>query len=191
MKNKDYSLIYRLLHWAIAISMILLLCTIFLRMYWMNKNHVSDIIQQFLATKNMSLPEDDTILLAKQIRQPMWIWHIYLGYVLVGLFALRFALPFFGEMKFSSPLKAGLSLKEKFQSWVYIVFYICVFTSLFTGMMLKFGPESQEELMEKIHVLSLYYLLAYIVLHIGGLIMAEFTSDHGIVSRIIGGKKKD
>jgi cytochrome b561 len=191
MKNKDYSLIYRLLHWAIAISMILLLCTIFLRMYWMNKNHVSDIIQQFLATKNLSLSEDDTILLAKQIRQPMWIWHIYLGYVLVGLFALRFTLPFFGEMKFSSPFKAGLTLKEKFQSWVYIVFYICVFTSLLTGMMLKFGPESQEELMEEIHVLSLYYLLAYIVLHIGGVIMAEFTSDHGIVSRIIGGKKKD
>jgi cytochrome b len=45
--------------------------------------------------------------------------------------------------------------------------------------------------MEEIHVLSLYYLLAYIVLHIGGVIMAEFNSDHGIVSRIIGGKKKD
>jgi cytochrome b len=58
-------------------------------------------------------------------------------------------------------------------------------------MMLKFGPESQEELMEEIHVLSLYYLLTYIVLHIVGVIMAEFTSDHGIVSRIIGGKKKD
>jgi cytochrome b len=39
--------------------------------------------------------------------------------------------------------------------------------------------------------LSLYYLLAYIVLHIGGVIIAEFTSDQGIVSRIIGGKKKD
>jgi cytochrome b561 len=84
MENKTYTTIYRIMHWAIAICMILLLLTIFLRLTWMNKNNVSDIIQDFLATTNVSLSEDETILLAKKIRKPMWDWHIYLGYSYVA-----------------------------------------------------------------------------------------------------------
>jgi hypothetical protein len=70
------------MHWSIAICTILLLVTIFLRMTWMNKDHVADIIQNYLADKNTSLSRDELIVLAKQIRKPMWVWHIYLGYVL-------------------------------------------------------------------------------------------------------------
>lgn len=192
METRNYSKVYRILHWLIAFSFILLLITIFLRKTWMEKNHVAEIIQAFLADKGYpALPEDDAILLAKKIRKPMWDWHIYLGYVLTGLYCIRLAVPFFGEMKFSSPFKAGLDMKTKFQFWVYLVFYACTAVSLITGLIIEFGPKEYKKPMEEIHELSLYYLLGFMILHFGGILIAELTSDKGLVSRIInGGIKK-
>ena len=192
METRNYSKVYRILHWLIAFSFIFLLITIFLRKTWMEKNHVAEIIQAFLADKSYpALPEDDAILLAKKIRKPMWDWHIYLGYVLTGLYCIRLAVPFFGEMKFSSPFKAGLDMKTKFQFWVYLVFYACTAVSLITGLIIEFGPKEYKKPMEEIHELSLYYLLGFMILHFGGVLIAELTSDKGLVSRIISGSKKE
>lgn len=192
METRNYSKVYRILHWLIAFSFIFLLITIFLRKTWMEKNHVAEIIQAFLADKGYpALPEDDAILLAKKIRKPMWDWHIYLGYVLTGLYCIRLAVPFFGEMKFASPFKAGLDAKTKFQYWVYLIFYVCTAISLITGLIIELGPKEYKKPMEEIHELSLYYLLAFMILHFGGILIAELTSDRGLVSRIInGGIKK-
>lgn len=190
MKTKNYSPIYRIMHWLIAICLILILATIFLRLTWLNKNNVADIINNYLSENtDQSLEQDQLIRLAKQIRKPMWEWHIYLGYVLVGLFAIRITLPFFGEMKFKNPLNKSLSGKEKFQYWVYIVFYLCLATSLFTGLFIEFGSKALKKSMEEIHELSIYYLVGYIIIHLGGVLLAEFSSDKGIVSRIISGKQ--
>lgn len=192
METRNYSKVYRILHWLIAFSFILLLLTIFLRKTWMEKNHVAEIIQTFLADKGYTaLPKDDAILLAKKIRKPMWDWHIYLGYVLTGLYCIRLAVPFFGEMKFSSPFKAGLDIKTKFQFWVYLVFYVCTAISLITGLIIEFGPKAYKKPIEEIHELSLYYLLGFMILHFSGILIAELTSDKGLVSRIISGSKKE
>ena len=170
--------------------MTFLLLTIFLRLTWMNKENVADIIQTYLAGTDQSLSRDELIVLAKQIRKPMWDWHIYTGYVLSGLFALRFALPFFGSMKFASPFKKHLSVKVRFQYWVYLIFYACIVVSLATGLSIEFGPKNMKKTMESIHVLSIYYFVPFLVIHLGGVLIAEFTSHPGIISRVISGKKR-
>ena len=101
IEKTKYSKIYRIIHWAIAVTFILLLITIFLRLTWMNKNNVAGIIEDFLGDTGQSLSQDQLIVLAKKIRKPMWDWHLYLGYVLTGLFCIRIILPLFGEMKFA------------------------------------------------------------------------------------------
>ena len=189
METRDYTAIYRILHWAIAICMLLILVTIFLRLTWMNKDHVADIIQNYLTTTDQVLSREQSIVLAKQIRKPMWQWHVYLGYVLTGLFCVRLALPFWGHMKFSSPFNKQLTLKVKFQFWVYLVFYVCVAVSLTTGLLIEFGPKDLKEPMEAVHVLSIYYLLTFIAIHLGGVLMAEFTNQQGIISRIVSGTR--
>lgn len=190
MENKEYSKVYRIIHWAIAISFLLLLITIFLRLTWLNKNNVAAIIQDYLSTTSQKLTQDEAIILAKKIRKPMWDWHIYLGYLLTGLFTIRFILPAFGQMKIQNPLDKSLSAKMKFQKWSYIIFYICVVVSLITGLIIVLGPRQYKDPMEDIHVLSIYYLIAFLVIHIGGILVAEFTNEKGIVSRIISGSKK-
>jgi len=191
MEMTKYSKTYRIMHWAIAITFVLLLITIFLRLTWMNKYNVAAIIQNYLIDTGQVLTEDQLIVLAKKIRQPMWDWHIYFGYLLTGLFSLRLMLPFFGKMKLQNPLVKNLSMKEKFQKWTYIVFYICVMVSLTTGLIIELGPKELKKPMESIHVLGIYYLVGFIALHISGVLIAEFIDQKGIVSRIVSGSKKE
>lgn len=190
MERTTYSKVYRVMHWAIAFSFILLLITIFLRLTWLNKHHVAAIIQDYMATTDQNLSQDQLIVLAKKIRQPMWNWHIYIGYILVGLFSIRFILPVFGQMKYQSPLKKELTFKMKLQKWTYLIFYMCVIVSLITGLVIEFGPRSLKKPMESIHVLGIYYLAAFIVIHLSGILIAEFTDQKGIISRIVSGSKK-
>ena len=187
MENTRYSKVYRIIHWAIAVSFLLLLITIFLRLTWMNKNNVAAIIQEYLSGIGQNLSQDQLITLAKKIRQPMWNWHIYIGYVLVGLFCIRFLLPVFGHMKFQNPFAKNLSTKMKFQKWTYIIFYVCVIVSLITGLIIEFGPKEMKKPMEEIHVHSIYYLIAFIAIHLIGVLIAEFTNEKGIISRIVSG----
>lgn len=189
MNTTNYSKIYRIIHWTIAFAMLFMLITIFLRLTWMNKYNMSDIIQRYLINEGVLLTDDQTIVLAKNIRRPMWDWHIYIGYVLVGLFSIRFILPAFGQMKFQNPFGKNLTTKMKFQKWSYIIFYVCVIASLTTGLFIEFGPKEWKKPMEEIHVLGIYYLIAFIVIHLVGVFTAEFTDQKGIISRIVSGSK--
>ncbi|GEO19708.1 hypothetical protein CQA01_02420 [Cyclobacterium qasimii] len=157
----------------------------------MNKFNVAAIIQDYLSGTDVVLSQEQLIDLAKKIRQPMWNWHIYLGYVLVGLFSIRFLLPVFGQMKFQNPFGKSLSTKMKFQKWIYIIFYFCVIVSLVTGLIIELGPKEFKKPMEEIHVLSIYYLIAFIGIHLAGVLIAEFTDQKGIISRIVSGSKKE
>jgi len=189
MEKTKYSKLYRIIHWAIAVSFLLLLFTIFLRLTWLNKFNVAAIIQDYLNTTDQMLSQEQLIVLAKKIRQPMWDWHIYIGYVLVGLFSIRFILPALGHMKFQNPLGKNLSIKEKFQKWTYVIFYVCVIISLVTGLIIELGPKEFKKPMEEIHILGIYYLVAFIVIHLAGVLIAEFTDQKGIISRIVSGTK--
>lgn len=189
MGKTKYSKVYRIIHWAIAVSFLLLLITVFLRLTWMNKYNVAAIIQDYLKDTDQILSQEQLISLAKKIRQPMWNWHIYMGYVLVGLFSIRFILPVLGHMKFQNPFGKNLSIREKFQKWTYIIFYVCVIISLVTGLIIELGPKEFKKPMEEIHVLSIYYLVTFIAIHLAGVLIAEFTDQKGIISRIVTGTK--
>lgn len=191
MEKRKYSTVYRIIHWAIAISFLLLIITIFLRLTWMNKYNVAAIIQDYLGSTSQSLSQEQLIALAKKIREPMWNWHIYIGYILVALFSIRFMLPTFGYMKFQNPLGKGLSAKIRFQKWSYIIFYLCVIASLTTGLIIELGPKELKKPMEEIHILGIYYLVTFIVIHLAGVLIAEFTNHKGIISRIISGSKNE
>src|SRR5690554_3780371 len=185
METIKYSKIYRITYWVIAVTFLLLLVTIFLRLTWMNKYNMADIIQGYLNRTDQSLSREQIVVLAKQIRKPMWDWHIYLGYILTALFSIRFIFPMFGKMKFQNPMAKNLLLKVRFQKWVYIIFYLCVAGSLVTGLLIEWGPKDWVKSIEKVHVLSIYYLVAFIVIHVGGVLIAELTDQKGIVSRIL------
>ncbi len=190
MDIRNYSRVYRIMHWTMAICLLLILLTIFLRLTWLNKNNVAAILAEQLAARDVSLPQDELISIAKKIRKPMWDWHIYLGYVFTGLYVLRFLLPLWDEMKLNNPFAKNLSAETKFRFWVYLVFYVCLAVSLITGLLIEFGPKAYKKPIESVHVLSIYYLVAFMVIHLAGVLRAEFTGRGGIVSSVISGTRK-
>jgi len=187
--ERQYSRIYRIFHWAIAFTIVVLLFTVFLRLTWMNKEHIAGIIETYLTDAGLALSQDQLIVLAKQIRQPMWNWHIYSGYVLTGLISIRFMLPLFGEMKIPNPFARNLSRKDIFQKSTYLIFYVGVVVSLITGLIIELGPKEFKKTVEAVHVLALYYLVPFLVIHLSGVLIAEFSDQKGIISRIISGSK--
>lgn len=192
MSTQKFSLIGRILHWTTAFSLLFILLTIFLRLTWMNKNNVAAIVMDNLNATDITIEKDQAIIMAKQIRSPMWVWHIYIGYVLIGLFSLRMALTSFKILSFKNPFNKKYSNRERFQSWVYSVFYLLVFITLSTGLLLVFGPDGVRKTIKFVHELSWYYLIGFIILHFCGIIIAENGSKKGIVSEMInGGNKKD
>lgn len=156
-------------------------------MTWLNKSGIAAIIQEYLSGTDQVLSQQKMIALAKKIREPMWNWHIYIGFLLVGLFTIRLILAASGKMKFQNPLTVKLTAKEKFQKWTYLIFYTCVIISLVTGILMEAGPGELKKSMEGIHAFGIYYLAAYIGIHIAGVLIAEFTSQKGIISEIISG----
>ncbi len=188
-KANKFSLTHRLLHWGIAFGMLFMLLTILLRLGWMNKVHVADIILENTDPTKVRLTEDEAIVLAKKIRKPMWEWHVYAGYLLTGLYVLRLIYMVVSGRRFSAPRQKGLDLKEKMQAWAYTIFYVLMGASLATGLLIEFGPEAWHEFMEDVHAYGIWYLVAFIVLHLGGIVLYELGANTGIVSKMIGGQK--
>ncbi len=180
----SYTLTDRILHWALAFSILFILLTVFLRLNWMEKNHVAAILTDKLSALDITLSKEQAIKIAKQIRKPMFDWHITIGYVAAGVFVLRMLFHIKNKKAFNPVTK-----KEKFQIWVYRVFYALLGVTLITGLYMEFGPDFLGDIVEEIHKLSLYYMIAFLFLHFGGILLAEFGSKKGIVSKMIGGDK--
>lgn len=189
LNTKYYPLAQRLLHWAIAFCILFMLFTVFLRLNWMNKNEVASIIDDGLKGINANVAHDDTVKIAKHIRRPMWDWHVYIGYVLIGLFALRMILFTIvkGTLKNEDVKK---SFKETTRIWVYRIFYFLLGGILLTGFLIVKGPDSIHKTMEEIHEYALYIVLVFVLLHFFGVLIAELTNQKGIVSGMINGGDK-
>lgn len=186
---KTYNRTFRIMHWAIALCILFMLFTIGLRLGWMNKNNMAEILLSKSGELGVKMDEESAVKLAKQIRKPMWEWHILIGYVLIGLYVIRMLLAVFKKMIFMNPFTKGITGKQKFQAYLYLSFYLFIGITLATGFLIVNGPDSIHETMEEIHELALYYILFFIFFHIGGVFASEFSSGKGIISRVISGER--
>lgn len=186
MKKKvKFTPLHRFLHWLIAIAMSVLFFTGFLRMFWMNKHHMVSII----GSKTQALPKEEMTEIAKAIREPMWEWHIIFAYVMIFAFLVRIIYLIAKGIKFPNPFSTKLPLKERLQGSIYLFFYAFVLISIVTGVFLKQGffPEMKDSI-ETVHKLGIYWFPIFILLHIVGIIVAEYTNRKGISSEMISGK---
>ncbi|MDD2798711.1 MAG: cytochrome b/b6 domain-containing protein [Bacteroidales bacterium] len=187
MESKNFSIVHRLLHWSIALAILVLVVTALLRMTWFDKHGVGQIIQDNLQLMNISLDNEHADVIAKRIAKPMWDWHIYTGYALIGLYILRMIHLFANGMQFPNPFDKSNTLKQKAQGVTYIVFYILLGITTLTGFLLLFGPTRFRYTSEIIHDQSIYYCLAFIVMHFGGIIVTELFLTRGVASKMIHG----
>lgn len=186
-KNK-FTTVHRVLHWSLAILMVVLFITGFLRMYWMSKNTIINAVETQLQSQHISLGKEQILPIVKSIQKPMWEWHEYAAYLVLAAFLIRVIYMLAKGIKFPNPFVKNQAVKEKMQGLIYVILYLFIAVSIVTGFYLKWIDGEWKEPMETVHKWAIYWFPIFILLHFGGIIIAELTDKKGIVSKMIGGR---
>lgn len=187
---KKFTTLHRFIHWLIAVSMLVLFATGFLRMYWMSKKTITAAISAELTKNNVQLPQESVVGIAKSIINPMFDWHINFAYVLVFAYILRIIYLLAKGVRYPNPFSKSSTGKEKLQGTVYSIFYFLLAVQILTGfaLMWELASEQALERAEQIHKFAVYWMPVFVLLHFAGITVAELTNKKGITSKMIGGE---
>jgi cytochrome b561 len=168
-----------------------LLGTVFLRKTFLSWRTNSEIILNKLSLMDIEITTLQAKTLAKAIRAQMWEWHIILGYVLVFLIIYRIYLYFKDTSQKDSFWH--LNAHKKMVFLLHCIFYATIFFMCISGFAiyfyeaLNFTKEFAHDLKE-LHEIAYNFFIIFIPLHIIGVVFAENTKEHGIISSMISGR---
>lgn len=178
--------LHRGLHWWAALLMFVLFITGFLRMNWMSKKVVKAAIDDKMA--GVQYTPEQAMAVAKAVLKPMWQWHEYAAYFFFAVLFIRIVYMLVKGVRFPNPFSSGITLKQRLQGSVYLLFYLFVVLSSVTGAYLKWFKGDWKEPIEAIHKWGMYWFPIFILFHFVGIWMAEKTyQQKGITSKMIGG----
>lgn len=182
---KNFTVLHRLLHWILAISILATFVTGFLRIYWMG----DDAISTAASNHNIIISEKNLGTITHFFQEPMFQWHVYFAYVITFVFIGRIIYMIVKGIKFPNPFSKTTVNKDKFQGLVYIAFYVLIASQIITGAIIKydFGSDYFIETSVTIHKFAVYWTPIYILLHFAGIAISENTTKKGLASKMIGG----
>lgn len=204
--KKYQPLSLRVWHWLNALVIVGLLLTVLLRKTLLSWRSNSALIQEKLSEADATITPELAREIAVAIRNPLWDWHIYLGFALAGLLLGRVLVAVFVEKK-GADLQ---SVKNIFQfqkipqserkealhySFVktgYAVFYLITLLMVISGFILNFKTNLSLSndfagTIKEIHELTMWFFVVFAFGHILGVILAENDKDQGLVSDMING----
>jgi cytochrome b len=204
--GKKNSLALRLWHWGSAAVISGLLTTILFLKVILKTKSLGPEFQSLLQKDGLALSQQQARGLTHAIAERIWDWHIYLGLTLTFLLLFRIVLEFFqrGRQRFSVKLSTarqyfrqqGADLQDARHSllvkYSYLVFYLMLVVMVVTGLMLTYADDVEalhklEHTVKEVHNVNMYLIIAFIVLHIGGVAWSEQSKGKGIVSDMING----
>ena len=205
---KKHSSSIRLWHWLNAIIITGSLLTVLLNSTLLKtkKNAVS--IKANLASSGVTVTDGQARSVAHELSDKVWMLHTYFGYTLAALLLFRLLIEFFQlvDQKFIRKLKSAYHQYQttkkqrelaKHEFWVktiYAIFYLMLITMAITGLCLAFEDDvpllKSIHAFRQIHAFTMYLILAFIVIHIAGVFLAERKDSQGIVSDMINGGKE-
>ena len=207
--TKDYRAPLRFWHWGSAFLVTAQLTTIlFIKVIVKSRSAVPEF-QQTLSKDNVIITVQQGRALAHIISERIWAWHINIGLVLVGFWVLRIALELLGpsNLRFSArllevarryrlapPAEKGAAGKILFAKSTYALFYIFLAIMSVTGLIMVYEDNvtifhTLSHTAKEIHNVTMYLIIGFFVIHVVGVVWAEMTKDHGLISRMVGGEK--
>lgn len=202
---KKISVSLRLWHWLNAIVITGSLLTVLLNSTLFDTKTNASFIVQNLQDSGVKITSAQSKSVAHALSDQVWEIHTYFGYVLSALLLFRLLLEFFqlADQKFISKIKTAyhkyyiikqereLAGHELAVKTLYAVFYILIMLMAITGLYLAF--EDHVFFLKKIHAIkevhgfTMYLIIAFIVVHVAGVLLAERKDSPGIVSDMING----
>lgn len=206
----DYTAPLRVWHWGNSLLVSGQLLTILFQRVIVNSRSAVPEFQATMRQENITLSVQQARSLTHIISERIWEWHIYLGLALAAFWLVRVGLELRGpsEQRFSARLlavarryrlapaedksDAGQAL---FAKSTYALFYAFLTVMVLTGLVLTYHNDVAffdqiEHTAEEIHNVTMYLIIAFFVVHVVGVVWAEITKDHGLISRMVGGERR-
>jgi cytochrome b561 len=210
--REPHCLAIRIWHWTFFVVLTASLTTVlFGSTLFRTKDNITGVQEQ-LQGKGATVTKDQARAVAHAYSDKLWNLHKYIGYVLVGLLLSRIiieiAVP--GEEKLRTRIKKAAGFKptglrpgddaeKRFVlhygrvKWTYVIFYILIATMALTGLGLAFEDvpvlKTLNRSITNVHQFIQYFIYAFILIHLVGVVRAELGGDKGLVSGMIHGGK--
>ncbi|MEN0059457.1 MAG: cytochrome b/b6 domain-containing protein, partial [Bdellovibrio sp.] len=136
------------------------------------------------------------------LRNPMWDWHIYLGYLLTFLIVMRIFLSLKNSTLHPWKRLSQVSPRQPGGSWHlfavqvgYALFYLVTLFMVISGLILTFKEQWGLEKnltgpIKEVHELLMWFFVVFVGGHLLGVVIAENRQDGGLVSDMIHGGEK-
>ncbi|HEY2583570.1 MAG TPA: cytochrome b/b6 domain-containing protein [Mucilaginibacter sp.] len=207
--NNKKSAALRLWHWGSAIVISGSLITVLINSTITNGRATMQLMKSELQKSGVTLSDRQASSAAHALSDQVWDVHTYFGYCLAALFLFRLILEFFqlADQKFIRQMKVAYAhfktikrnrekaLHELTVKIIYSGFYFLLLIMVLTGLFLAFEDEmkpfkSIRHSVKSLHGFCMYLILAFIIVHLVGVFLAERLKDgKGIVSDMINGAK--
>ena len=200
----------RFWHWASSFIIFGLLTTVLTNSTILDDRTNQSFLKTELQKVGTVLSEKQAQTLAHMQSDEVWKIHIYLGYFLSALFVFRLIMEFFQP----KDQRFFVRLREVYRQYfvikqnkflakhdlavriIYLLFYLLLLIMVTTGLTLVFSDgvaalKSVRHSVKEVHGFCMYLVLAFIVVHLAGVFLAERGKSPGIVSDMINGGSRD
>ncbi|MEK2644920.1 cytochrome b/b6 domain-containing protein [Bdellovibrio sp. BCCA] len=200
----------RLWHWLNALAILGLLATVLLRKTFLSWRSNAALIEAKLQEAGTAITPEVAKDIAVSIRNPMWDWHVYLGFTLGALLLIRImvgllvvkkcpathAVQSAWNLKKVPQKEKGSAIHYTLVKTGYAFFYLATLFMVTSGILMQFKTElglGKEAIgvIKEIHEMMMWFFVVFVVGHLLGVVIAENRGDRGLVSDMIHGGEKE
>jgi len=209
--REKHSRSIRIWHWSTFVIIMGSLITVLIAKTMLNTRSNIPVIQQSLKQSNITVTADEARAVAHEFNDKVWEWHTWLGYFLSVLFLFRIIFEFFQpkDQKIIPVIKNAFKYLRKptadkmqgrhylLVKLAYVSFYCALFVQVCTGLFMAYSNDVENlknirSIASDVHSVFMWLIIAYIVIHITGAIVAEFSKkSKGIISDMINGGEEN
>ncbi len=205
---QSHSAALRIWHWLTFLLITASIVTVLLNSTLLSPRENVKLVQDQLSKNGITVTEEQAFAVSHEYEEKMWEVHKLIGFGLAFLLIARIGIEFVQpkEEKLKTKMKMIQELRAKNDAnkaeynhflWVriaYSIFFLILFCLATTGLVLAFARDwgiSREirGSVKEVHEVMQYFMYAFVLVHLVGVIVAENGKIKGIVSGMIHGNR--
>jgi Ni,Fe-hydrogenase I cytochrome b subunit len=200
----------RIWHWLTFIVVTSLIITVLMASTSLNPRKNVPVVQEILKSKGINADNQQAFAVAHMYDDKMWDLHKILGFALAFLFLARVFIEYAQAEEEKNTARIKKALYSLFQSknepekqelrhylivkYSYLLFYGMLMLMVCTGLTIAFGSEmglsrQASHSIKEIHAFIQYFIYAFVIFHLVGVMLIELGKAKGIISGMINGGK--
>ncbi len=203
---QSHSAALRIWHWLTFLVITGSIVTVIFNSTILSPRDNVKMVQEQLERKGLTATNEQAFAVSHEYEDKMWDVHKLFGYGLAFLLLARVVIEFTQpeDEKISTRLKKAVSLAKlkngntaEYKHYIrvrqtYMLFFLLLLLMVLTGLGMAFGRDlglsrGVHGTLKNIHEILQYAMYAFVVIHLGGVILAENKNAKGIVSGMING----